>query len=120
MPNSDHALAEENDCGGVGISRTSYAGIVEECRAWLDDPRCGDAESAAYICIASVSGIVSAVLDPGIGPILNCACIATSDGMPVVWAMRSFGVRNQQRVYGPTLMLKLCEMAESDRRAIFL
>jgi N-acetylglucosaminyldiphosphoundecaprenol N-acetyl-beta-D-mannosaminyltransferase len=104
---------------GVGISRTNYDGVVEGCRSWLDGYRYGAAESA-YICVTSVHGIVSAVLDHRIRIVLNRACIATSDGMPVVWAMRSFGVRTQQRVYGPTLMLKLCQMAQSDGRSIFL
>ena len=105
---------------GVGISQTDYTGVVEECRSWLDDPRCTKGESAAYICVTSVHGIISAVLDPAIRAILNRAFIATSDGMPVVWAMRSFGVKSQQRVYGPALMLKLCAMAESDGRRVFL
>ena len=43
---------------------------------------------------------------------LNSANVATPDGMPVVWALRSFGEAQQQRVYGPDLMLALCAAAE--------
>jgi N-acetylglucosaminyldiphosphoundecaprenol N-acetyl-beta-D-mannosaminyltransferase len=40
--------------------------------------------------------------------------------MPVVWALRSFGATGQQRVYGPTLMLRLCESAVHRGHRIFL
>jgi hypothetical protein len=31
---------------GVGISRTNYAGVVEDCRAWLDSgARCRGTDS---------------------------------------------------------------------------
>jgi N-acetylglucosaminyldiphosphoundecaprenol N-acetyl-beta-D-mannosaminyltransferase len=52
--------------------------------------------------------------------ILNYADIATPDGMPLVWALRSFGAKEQKRVYGPTLMLHLCESAARNGHRIFL
>ncbi len=52
--------------------------------------------------------------------ILNSSEIATPDGMPLVWALRSFGVRGQQRVYGPELMLRLCEDAARRGHRVFL
>jgi N-acetylglucosaminyldiphosphoundecaprenol N-acetyl-beta-D-mannosaminyltransferase len=58
--------------------------------------------------------------DPEVAKILNDADIATPDGMPLVWAMRSFGWKHQQRVYGPTLMLELCRDAAQTGQRIFL
>jgi N-acetylglucosaminyldiphosphoundecaprenol N-acetyl-beta-D-mannosaminyltransferase len=58
--------------------------------------------------------------DPEVATILNEADIVTPDGMPLVWALRSFGSRNQQRVYGPTLMLELCRRAAQTGQRIFL
>jgi N-acetylglucosaminyldiphosphoundecaprenol N-acetyl-beta-D-mannosaminyltransferase len=58
--------------------------------------------------------------DPSIRSILNQADIATPDGMPLVWALRSFGLREQQRVYGPNLMLTLCEQAARRGHRVFL
>jgi N-acetylglucosaminyldiphosphoundecaprenol N-acetyl-beta-D-mannosaminyltransferase len=58
--------------------------------------------------------------DPEIAKILNDADIATPDGMPLVWAIRSFGAREQQRVYGPTLMLEICRNAARTGQRIFL
>jgi N-acetylglucosaminyldiphosphoundecaprenol N-acetyl-beta-D-mannosaminyltransferase len=58
--------------------------------------------------------------DAQFAKILNEADIATPDGMPVVWALRSFGAETQQRVYGPTLMLELCCRAAKSGLRIFL
>jgi len=105
---------------GVGISRTSYAEVTEICREWLerrDNPALGPAR---YICVTSAHGIVSSVFDAHFRAILNRADIATPDGMPIVWALRSFGFRSASRVYGPTLMLKLCAMASKSSYEIFL
>jgi len=42
---------------------------------------------------------------------INNADLVTPDGMPLVWMMRLKGQRDQQRVYGPTLMLHVLEAA---------
>jgi len=103
---------------GVEISKTSYEGVVECCRHWIASRE--KAAPARYITVTSVHGIVSARHDQEFLRILNQAAIATPDGMPVVWAMRSFGNSGQQRVYGPTLMLKLCEDAARHGHKIYL
>jgi len=43
--------------------------------------------------------------------IVNSADLVTPDGMPLVWMMRLKGQKDQQRVYGPTLMLHVLEAA---------
>lgn len=106
---------------GVDISATSYDEVVGFYRRWVDGRRSGQAPlSARYICVTSVHGVITARDDAGFRQILNSADIATPDGMPLVWALRSFGVRGQQRVYGPALMLKLCESAARRGDRIFL
>jgi N-acetylglucosaminyldiphosphoundecaprenol N-acetyl-beta-D-mannosaminyltransferase len=64
--------------------------------------------------------VITARDDPAARTALNAADVVTPDGMPIVWALRSLGVRRQQRVYGPTLMLELCREAGAGRRGIFL
>src|SRR5581483_8192049 len=106
---------------GVGISTTSYDEVVDCCRRWVEDSRSGlNGPAARYICITSVHGVITARDDREVREILNSADIATPDGMPLVWALRSFGIRHQQRVYGPTLMLHLCESAEKRGDSVFL
>jgi N-acetylglucosaminyldiphosphoundecaprenol N-acetyl-beta-D-mannosaminyltransferase len=104
----------------VGISKTSYAGVVDLCKEWAKERHLSPRSTARYVCVTSVQGIVQAREEPYLHRIFNEADVATPDGMPVVWAMRSFGVRDQQRVYGPTLMLHLCEDAAKHGHRIFL
>ena len=40
--------------------------------------------------------------------------------MPLVWALRLLGVKDQQRVYGPDLMLAWCERAAKQGLSIYL
>lgn len=103
----------------VGISKTSYEEVVALCGQWASERKTAGA-AGRYICVTSVHGVIMAQDDPAIAQVLNEATIATPDGMPLVWAMRSFGVKDQQRVYGPTLMLKLCEDAARTGTRIFL
>jgi N-acetylglucosaminyldiphosphoundecaprenol N-acetyl-beta-D-mannosaminyltransferase len=104
----------------VGISKTSYGEVVELCRQWATQRKTATRSIAHYICVTSVHGIIAAHDDPEFAQVLNTADIATPDGMPLVWALRSFGCVNQQRVYGPTLMLELCQAAAIHGHRIFL
>jgi N-acetylglucosaminyldiphosphoundecaprenol N-acetyl-beta-D-mannosaminyltransferase len=106
---------------GIGITPTSYREVVEICRVWLADrDRRRSAQAARYITVTSVHGVMSSVLDGSFRECINQADIATPDGMPLVWALRSFGRHGQQRVYGPNLMLFLCEMAANNGCRVFL
>lgn len=111
----------KQDVIGVGISTTTYAEVVDFCRKWIISRRNSPtAAPARYICCTSVHGVITARDDAGVREILNAADVATPDGMPLVWALRSFGARYQQRVYGPELMLRLCEDAAIRGHRIFL
>ncbi|HLK67798.1 MAG TPA: WecB/TagA/CpsF family glycosyltransferase [Bryobacteraceae bacterium] len=106
---------------GVDISTTSYEEVAQYCAQWIAERGASSAvDRARYICVTSVHGIITAQDEPEVCEILNGADIATPDGMPVVWALRSFGEKQQQRVYGPTLMLHLCESAALHGHRIFL
>jgi N-acetylglucosaminyldiphosphoundecaprenol N-acetyl-beta-D-mannosaminyltransferase len=101
---------------GVGVSATSYDEVVSLCRRWIEteDP------SAHTIALLTVHSVMTAAFDPSLRTVLNATDIATSDGMPLAWAMRSLGIRHQPRVYGPDLMLALCEQAATLGHRIFL
>ena len=104
----------------AGISKTSYAEVVELCRQWANERSANANALSHYICVTSVHGVILAKDDASFAEILNSADIATPDGMPVVWALRSFGSVGQQRVYGPTLMLHLCRSAAEHGHRIYL
>jgi N-acetylglucosaminyldiphosphoundecaprenol N-acetyl-beta-D-mannosaminyltransferase len=105
---------------GTYISATSYKEVVDVVGDWLSREVSVVANRAKYICVTSVHGIVTARRDLELRSALNGADVATPDGMPVVWALRSLGAIGQQRVYGPTLMLWLCEAAVHRGHRIFL
>ena len=63
---------------------------------------------------------MTAVFQPSFRHLLNAGDLATTDGMPLAWALRSFGVKGQPRVYGPSLMLALCGQACRLGHRVFL
>jgi len=67
-----------------------------------------------YICIANVHMVVTAFQNGSLNKILDNAQFNTSDGMPLVWNLRSQGYKSAQRVYGPDLLLRICGMAEEN------
>jgi len=58
--------------------------------------------------------------DPAFRRILNQAFLVTPDGMPMVWAGKLAGYREMDRVYGPDLMLELCEWTRTSGHTHFL
>lgn len=62
-----------------------------------------------YVCVTSVHGVIESQGDETLRHIHNTAGLVTPDGMPLVWVCRLMGFRHVDRVYGPDLMLTLCE-----------
>lgn len=117
------AIPEKQLVVSVGVSKTSYGEVVELCSQWAAERKTAAARAlptARYICATDVRGIVLAHGDPQLAILFNEADIVTPDGMPIVWALRSFGFQEQQRVYGPTLMLEVCARAAKEGHRIFL
>jgi N-acetylglucosaminyldiphosphoundecaprenol N-acetyl-beta-D-mannosaminyltransferase len=116
----DDTLPRKQSVLGVGVSTTSYAGVSAICDRWVAERRAGiPSQRARFVTVTSVHGIVSAFFEKRFRDILNQADLTTPDGMPVVWAMRSFGVAGQTRVYGPDLMLTLCASAAEKKHRLF-
>jgi N-acetylglucosaminyldiphosphoundecaprenol N-acetyl-beta-D-mannosaminyltransferase len=62
-----------------------------------------------YVCVTGVHGIMESQRNENLRRIHNRAGLVTPDGMPLVWLCRLRGFRHVDRVYGPDLMLALCE-----------
>jgi N-acetylglucosaminyldiphosphoundecaprenol N-acetyl-beta-D-mannosaminyltransferase len=62
-----------------------------------------------YVTITNVHSVSEAQRDPKLKRIFNNALLATPDGMPIVWMGRLQGHPDIQRVYGPDLVLNLCD-----------
>ncbi|HLW60008.1 MAG TPA: WecB/TagA/CpsF family glycosyltransferase [bacterium] len=75
---------------------------------------------AHYVCVTNIHGVIESQRDRDLRRIHNAAGLVTPDGMPLVWLSRLRGRRHVERVYGPDLMLALCERsAEMGYRHFF-
>lgn len=71
-----------------------------------------------YVCVANVHMLMEAYDSPEFAKIVNSADLVTPDGMPLVWILRLKGNHEQQRVYGPTLMLHILEAATRENISV--
>lgn len=94
---------------GVRVASVDYD--IASCEA----VSLAQAGVSSYICAANVHTVMEAWDSPEFRIVVNSADLVTPDGMPLVWVMRLNGVRNQPRVYGPTLMLHVLEAAAREK-----
>lgn len=73
-----------------------------------------------YVCICNVHSVVTTGQDSDFGRVVAEADMATPDGFPIAWMLRRLGFCSQQRINGPDLMWKYCELAASRSEGIFL
>ncbi|HMD62130.1 MAG TPA: WecB/TagA/CpsF family glycosyltransferase [Opitutaceae bacterium] len=88
---------------GVGVSALSFP----QARDLLVGAQ-GE-KNLGYVCLCTVNGLAEARRDPGFRRIMNESWLTTPDGMPVVW----MGPPRVERVYGPDLMLAVCDAGRS-------
>jgi len=88
---------------GVGVNAINMTTALEVIEGWIvrQEPH--------YVCVTGVHGVMESQRDEGLRHIHNRAGLVTPDGMPLVWLSRLKGFRHVGRVYGPDLMLALCE-----------
>jgi N-acetylglucosaminyldiphosphoundecaprenol N-acetyl-beta-D-mannosaminyltransferase len=91
---------------GVGISVLNLPSALTAIAEAVKDRRKG------YICVTGVHGVMEAQTDPAFKAILNQAMLCTPDGIPMVWAGKLNGFSEMDRVYGPDLLLMVCEWSE--------
>ena len=66
-------------------------------------------KSPNYICHVPAHAIMSCYEAPELLDIYNSSGLNVPDGMSIVWIMKMAGYKNVDRVYGPDLLLKMCE-----------
>jgi N-acetylglucosaminyldiphosphoundecaprenol N-acetyl-beta-D-mannosaminyltransferase len=84
---------------GVGISALTLSRATELIVGTRGRTRKG------YVCLATAHGLTEARRDAALRRIYNDSWLTTPDGMPLVW----LGPRGVGRVYGPDLMLAVCD-----------
>ncbi|GIW26208.1 WecB/TagA/CpsF family glycosyltransferase [Meiothermus sp.] len=88
---------------GVGISAINIPMALEILDAWIRQ------RHHTYVCVTGVHGVMESQADPELRKIHNQAGLVTPDGMPMVWLSRLAGHKHVDRVYGPDLMLAVCQ-----------
>lgn len=105
----------KHDVIGVQINAVDYSSAVERVVQAARD------QQSLTVSALAVHGVMTGVLDPEHRYRLNQFDMLVPDGQPVRWALRLLHRINlPDRVYGPNLMLKLCERAAESQLPIFL
>lgn len=99
---------------GVHISAVNYDLCLRLIQSWISSRK------KKYICVSSVHLVMECQNDTTLLRGVNKAGLVTPDGMPLVWLSELHRHKHVKRVYGPTLMLKLCKLAQSNNWKIFL
>lgn len=100
---------------GVGVDAVDYEAAVERVAAAA---RAGEPLAVSAL---AVHGVMTGVIDAEQRHRLNHLDLVVPDGQPVRWALNAlYHARLRERVYGPTLMLKVCERAARDGYPIYL
>jgi N-acetylglucosaminyldiphosphoundecaprenol N-acetyl-beta-D-mannosaminyltransferase len=84
---------------GIGVSALTLAQARDLVVGVRGELRRG------YVCCGTAAGLTEARRDPALRKIFNESWLTTPDGMPLVW----LGPRDVGRVYGPDLMLAVCD-----------
>lgn len=93
---------------GSRLDALTYDTAVDRILSW------GRAGESRYVCVAAVNNVMTGHFHPEFRRIHNDADLVTTDGMPLVWGLRLLGIDAAERVYGPELMPRVCDVAARD------
>ena len=90
------------------VDATNYADAVNRVLGWASRGE------SRYVCCANVHSVMESFDSPQLRRCFNTADLVTSDGMPLVWALRRLGVGDATRVYGPDLVPAVLQAADRE------
>ena len=108
------------DCGkknllGVLVDGVDYEGALEKVTS------AAETHSPYAVTALAVHGLMEAVRDSRYRYRVNDLDLVTPDGQPVRWLMNlRYRLKLRERVYGPTLMGKLCAAASESAWPVYL
>ncbi len=98
---------------GVKISPLSYKKTLACITDYIDSHKKG------YICVSAVHLVMECQNNEYLKEGVNEATLITPDGLPLVWILQRRKLATD-RIYGPDLMLAICQTAEREKWRIFL
>lgn len=87
---------------GVRVCAINLLSALQIINYWISN------KQPNYVCVTGVHGVMECQRQQELMDIHNQAGLVTPDGMPLVWISRFKGYTNVDRVYGPDLMLAVC------------
>jgi N-acetylglucosaminyldiphosphoundecaprenol N-acetyl-beta-D-mannosaminyltransferase len=99
---------------GMRVDATSYEDASRRVVRWACEGRSG------YVCVATVHMTMEAFDSAAFRQVVNGADLVTPDGRPLVWALRSLGVRGASQVRGTDLTTHVVERAARENVPIGL
>jgi N-acetylglucosaminyldiphosphoundecaprenol N-acetyl-beta-D-mannosaminyltransferase len=99
---------------GMRVDATSYGDASRRVLQWAREGR------SAYVCVATVHMTMETFDSAPFRWVVNEADLVTPDGRPLVWALRSLGVKDASQVRGTDLTTHVLELAARERVPIGL
>lgn len=90
---------------GMRTDSTSYSDAIARVLTWASG------RESRYVCVANVHVTMESYDCDEFRGVVNGADLVTPDGMPLVWALRLFGLSKSTQVRGPSLTLDMMERA---------
>jgi N-acetylglucosaminyldiphosphoundecaprenol N-acetyl-beta-D-mannosaminyltransferase len=101
---------------GVPLSATDYQGAVAQVKSWAEK-----LDRAYAVAAANTHLVTLARQDAQFADALTHFDLLLPDGMPLVWIMNRRATRRlEDRVYGPTFMLRCLEATQGEAWSHFL
>jgi|SRR5579872_705135 len=91
---------------GVQVDAVQIPEVIQQIETWIQRR-----EPCHFIAVSGMHGVMEARNNAEFMRVLNSADLVVPDGMPLVWVGRLRGHRLPRRVYGPELMLAVCDGA---------
>lgn len=99
---------------GVLVSPINMTMALDTIESWIAK------DTHEYVCVTTVHAVIECQSDAALRAVYNAAGMVTPDGMPLVWLSRFYGQHQVERVYGPDLMLALCDRSQAAGYGHFL
>lgn len=96
------------------IDALDWNQVIDKITDW------GQSRKHRSVCLCNVHSSVTATTDKNLADALTRSDMVLPDGAPVAWVLRRKGFKNQHRIAGPDLMLKLCDNIQQTDISIFL
>jgi N-acetylglucosaminyldiphosphoundecaprenol N-acetyl-beta-D-mannosaminyltransferase len=105
---------ERVDILGVQVSAINMDIALATVEAWIAN------RESHYVTVTPLHAIIDANEQPELMPMFNGSGMTTPDGMSIVWLLKWRGYRHVSRVYGPDLMLAVCDRSQQQGWKHFL